>query len=137
MMTWALSVGACSDAAEEEPIDCSASDRVGLYLFQWGVWDNESCVGTPLPPGWVDYQWPMPDSCTFDAPDQWEDEECTLVRSYTCTDTEQDLVTAWSGATTQLDDDAERLSGNVTVHATRLDGTAICALTREIELFRN
>jgi len=114
-------------------MDCSANDRYGLYLIRYGV-QTGNCGGTRLLGGWVDHAMALPGYCALDAPDRWSDDECTFERAYTCPDPADDLVTSWSGATTQRDDDAEFLTGSANVQSTRLDGTVLCTGTIELEL---
>jgi hypothetical protein len=118
----ALLAGACSSDDKDQPIECSQSDRAGLYLVRYGV--LEGC--TEYEGAWIEYNMALPGNCEWDAVDQWSNHDCTLERYYTCTDTPSDVVTAWVGSTTQLDEEGKDLTGSASLRTTRLDGTFVC-----------
>jgi hypothetical protein len=119
---------------DDEPIQCSMSERTGVYLLEWTELDG-TCGPIPDELVRIDPASPLPDGCTLDAPDTVSPDECTLERSATCTDT-TGLYLRSVSTTTQENDDASLVTGLVTVDVRNPDGSAACLSTYRLRYVR-
>ena len=116
------------DDDDDDQIECSSTDRIGTYLLETPERDG-TCGAIPSQVGRVEDPTALPVGCVLDAPDRWSDGGCSLERAYTCTDAPNNLITSWTGITTQQDSNGDLVTGVLSVRATELDGTFVCSST--------
>lgn len=132
-MRWAILAGALLLACGgEDPIDCNVNDRGGTYLVQYRERPNGTCG--PIPDTVVSEASAtlMGITCTVVSEDISSD-QCDIDRTLTCNDSANGVSFTMVGSSTQVNDDASRLEGIVTITLRdNSSGQTVCTGTYDV-----
>lgn len=126
----ALLLAACGD--DDSGVECSAADRSGLYIMHM-EWVSGDC-GAPPADALVSADGaggPPEIGCTRDS-DKWTDDECGYELVQTCVDSSTGDVYYTISKTTQEDDDADTISGIITLTVRDSGGFLLCLGTYDL-----
>lgn len=125
-----LLVAGCSGSAEssddDDPIECSAEDRLGTYLLEFTELDGDC---GPLPDQLVRITGELSPGCTIDGEPTVSDDSCKVENSLTCIDPDTGQALTIVGVTTQETDSGSVITGTATITLRDVDGALLCLST--------
>lgn len=125
--------GSESDGSDDEPVDCSAADRMGSYLVQFTELDGDC---GPLPDQIVRLTDDLAEGCVLDDEPVVSSDQCRLENSVTCTDAGTGQTVTLVGVTTQQNDSGSLITGTATATVRDSNGVALCLSTYSLRYER-
>jgi hypothetical protein len=135
ILGFAILMGACSGADDDEPEDfeCSVASRSGTYLMTFTEVDG-TCGEFPATVVRIDPFGQLDANCVLDEPTAISPDECSVDSSISCTD-EFGVTVSMVGTTKQASADGSLVTGILTMQAKDFDGL-ICASTYRVRYER-